>query len=39
MSTVGALVQTPIGMIWLGIAAIMMSIGVFIMNRMIQFDF
>jgi tight adherence protein B len=33
------LVQTPIGMIWLGIAAIMMSMGIFIMNRMIQFDF
>jgi tight adherence protein B len=33
------LIQTPIGMLWLGIAAVMMSIGVFVMNRMIQFDF
>jgi len=33
------LFQTQIGLIWLGIALIMMSIGVFIMNRMIQFDF
>lgn len=33
------LVQTPIGMLWLGIAAILMSTGIFIMNRMVQFDF
>jgi tight adherence protein B len=33
------LVQTQIGMIWLGVAALMMSTGIFIMNRMIQFDF
>jgi tight adherence protein B len=33
------LFTTPIGMIWLGIAAFMLSIGVFVMNRMIQFDF
>jgi tight adherence protein B len=33
------LVQTPIGMFWLGIAAVLMSVGVFIMNRMVQFDF
>jgi len=33
------LFTTEIGLIWLGIAAVMMSIGVFIMNRMIQFDF
>ena len=33
------LFNTQIGLIWLGIALIMMSIGVFIMNRMIQFDF
>ena len=31
---------TPqIGLIWLGIAAVLMGIGGFIMNRMIQFDF
>ncbi|MEO6014791.1 MAG: type II secretion system F family protein [Devosia sp.] len=30
---------TPIGLIWLGIAAIMMSIGVFIMSKMVAFDF
>ena len=33
------LFNTQIGQIWLGVALIMMSIGVFIMNRMIQFDF
>jgi tight adherence protein B len=33
------LFTTQIGLIWLGIAAILMSIGGFIMNRMIQFDF
>lgn len=32
------LVQTPIGMIWLGIAAVLMATGIFVMNRMIQFD-
>ena len=32
------LVQTPIGQICLGVAAIMMFMGGFIMNRMIQFD-
>lgn len=30
---------TTIGMIWLGIAAIMMAFGVWVMSRMIQFDF
>ena len=33
------LIETPIGMIWLGIAIIMMCTGLFIMNKMIQFDF
>jgi tight adherence protein B len=33
------LFQTPLGNIWLGIAAIMMSIGVFIMKKMVEFDF
>ena len=33
------LFTTTIGQIWLGIAALMMSIGGFMMNRMIQFDF
>jgi tight adherence protein B len=33
------LFTTEIGLIWLGIAAVMMGIGIFIMNRMIQFDF
>jgi tight adherence protein B len=32
------LVSTPIGQIWLGVAAIMMSLGVFVMNRMVQFE-
>jgi len=32
------LVQTPIGMIWLGVAVVLMATGIFIMNRMIQFD-
>jgi tight adherence protein B len=33
------LIQTPIGMIWLGIAVLLMATGLFVMNRMIQFDF
>ena len=33
------LFTTQIGLIWLGIAALLMSIGGFMMNRMIQFDF
>jgi tight adherence protein B len=33
------LFTTPIGMIMLGIAVIMMSIGIFIMTKMVQFDF
>ena len=33
------LIETPIGMLWLGIATILMATGIFIMNRMIQFDF
>ena len=32
------LVQTPIGMVWLGIAVVLMALGIFVMNRMIQFD-
>jgi tight adherence protein B len=32
------LISTPIGQIWLGVAVIMMCFGVFVMNRMIQFD-
>ena len=33
------LFTTPIGNIWLGIAAIMMSMGIFIMKKMVEFDF
>jgi len=33
------LFSTTIGQIWLGIAVLMMSLGGFMMNRMIQFDF
>jgi tight adherence protein B len=33
------LIQEPIGMIWLGIAVVLMGTGIFIMNRMVQFDF
>jgi tight adherence protein B len=33
------LIETPIGMLWLGIAVILMATGLFVMNRMIQFDF
>ena len=33
------LFMTPMGNIMLGVAAFMMSIGIFIMNRMIQFDY
>ena len=30
---------STLGFIWLGIAAVLMGIGLFVMNRMIQFDF
>jgi tight adherence protein B len=30
---------TTLGQIWLGIAAVMMSMGVWVMSRMVQFDF
>jgi tight adherence protein B len=33
------LIETPIGMLWLGIAAILMGTGIFIMYKMVQFDF
>lgn len=33
------LIETQIGNIWLGIAAVMMSIGIFIMKKMVEFDF
>jgi tight adherence protein B len=33
------LFTTTIGWIWVGIACVLMSIGGFMMNRMIQFDF
>jgi tight adherence protein B len=33
------LIETPTGMLWLGIAGILMATGLFIMNRMVQFDF
>jgi tight adherence protein B len=32
------LIETPIGMIWLGVAGVMMLLGIFVMNRMIQFE-
>jgi tight adherence protein B len=35
----GPLFTTSIGNLWLGGAAVMMGLGIFIMNRMIQFDF
>jgi tight adherence protein B len=35
----GPLVSTPIGMLWLAVAGIMMAFGIFVMNRMIQFDY
>jgi len=35
----GPLFSTPIGQIWLGVGVVMLSAGVFVMNRMIQFDF
>ncbi len=33
------LIQTPIGMIWLGVAAALMGTGIFVMYKMVQFDF
>lgn len=32
------LIDTPIGNLWLGIAAVLMMTGVFVMNRMVQFE-
>ena len=33
------LIETPIGQIWFGIAVLLMGTGIFIMNRMVQFDY
>jgi tight adherence protein B len=33
------LIEEPIGLFWLGIAVLLMATGIFIMNRMIQFDY
>jgi tight adherence protein B len=33
------LFTTTLGNFWLGVAAVMLSFGVFVMNRMIRFDF
>jgi len=33
------LVTTPIGQVWLGAAVLMMCLGVFVMSRMVQFEF
>lgn len=33
------LFTTSLGLFWLGIATVMMSLGIFIMNRMVQFDY
>jgi len=33
------LVSSPIGYFWLGVATLLMATGIFVMNRMIQFDF
>lgn len=33
------LVQTQTGLMWLGIAGVMLSMGVFVMRKMVQFDF
>ena len=33
------MIETPIGNLWLGIAAVLMSIGIFIMKKMVEFDF
>ncbi|MCW5721726.1 MAG: type II secretion system F family protein [Devosia sp.] len=32
------LINTPLGQIWLGVAFLMLSLGVFVMNRMVQFE-
>jgi tight adherence protein B len=33
------LIDTDIGKIWLGVAVVLMGTGIFVMNRMVQFDF
>ncbi|TDQ64287.1 tight adherence protein B [Maritalea mobilis] len=35
----GPLFSTPIGNIWLGVAGLMMGMGIFVMNRMVQFEY
>lgn len=35
----GPLFFTPLGHIWLGVGIFMLALGVFVMNRMIQFDY
>jgi tight adherence protein B len=32
------LIDRPIGLVWLGIAAVLMMLGTFVMNRMVQFE-
>lgn len=33
------LIEEPLGQVWLGIAVLLMATGIFVMNRMIQFDY
>ena len=33
------LFTTPLGHIWLGVGVVMLAMGIFVMNRMIQFDY
>jgi len=35
----GPLFFTPLGHIWLGVGVVMLAMGIFVMNRMIQFDY
>jgi tight adherence protein B len=35
----GPLFFTPLGQIWLGVGVLMLAMGVFVMNRMIQFEY
>ena len=35
----GPLFFTSLGQIWLGVGVVMLAMGIFVMNRMIQFDY
>jgi tight adherence protein B len=35
----GPLFFTPLGQVWLGVGVLMLALGIFVMNRMVQFEY